>query len=276
MGLERMKWERGFRIIPVLDLKDGLIVRGIRGERSTYRAVQSRLTPSPEFSAVLKAFYEGFDFTEFYIADLDAIISGGEKNHLQLITGGRKLTVREKSGNLAFSFLVDAGIREAADVAGVLKAGIQKVIVGTETLRSVEALREMVVRYGAERLVASIDTQEAKVIGASPELNGGSPVEVIGKIGATGVQNFILLQLGKVGTGEGLDKPLIQACLAALTEKNGRQRRLLVGGGIAGREDLKWLKANGAAGALVASVLHDGRLKPDAVRALQDEKALPL
>ncbi|NLI93803.1 MAG: hypothetical protein GX434_16900 [Peptococcaceae bacterium] len=256
--------KRQFKIIPVLDLKDGLVVRGIRGDRAKYQPVQSKLTPSAEFSDVLEAFHTGFGFEEFYIADLDALTSGGERNQLSLLAN------RIKTNKPPVSFMVDAGIRDAAGIAGVVKAGVKKIVVGTETLLSLEALKEMVAVYDSRSLVVSIDIRGTEVISSSPEIARMTPAGAVREIRKTGIQDFILLQLGKVGTGEGLDKPLIQECLSVLAEMDRSDVTLLVGGGISGSEDLKWLADLGLDGALIASVLHDGKLGPDTVRALQD------
>ncbi|WP_347489845.1 HisA/HisF-related TIM barrel protein [Desulfoscipio sp. XC116] len=255
--------KRQFKVIPVLDLKDGLVVRGIRGERDKYLPVQSALTTSAEYTDVLEAFYQGFGFTEFYIADLDALISGGRRNHLGLIGQRKKIKIP------GLSFMADAGVHDAASVMGVCQTGVEKVIVGTETLPSFKDLREIIQAVGeSRRLVVSIDTKDRKVIGCSAEIAGLSPFDVIREIRKTGIRDFILLQLARVGTKEGLDKPFIQDCLRVLTDIDLDCTSLLVGGGISGYEDLRWLADNGLDGALVASALHDRRLTPGAVRKL--------
>lgn len=255
---------RRFKIIPVLDLKDGIVVRGIRGERAKYQAVISQLTASSEFSDVLGALHKGFGFTEYYIADLDALSSDGEKNQLRLIAQ----SIKTKGAPL--SFMLDAGIREVADVAKVLETGVEKVIIGTETMPSLETLREIIRTFGSNCLVVSIDTNGSKVLSLSPQIAKWTPPEAIREIHKTGIREFILLQLARVGTGDGLDKALIQECLTVLAQNNSSSGALIVGGGISGYEDLRWLADNGLEGALVASVLHDGRLDPETVQALQD------
>src|SRR5258708_7000435 len=61
-------------ILPVLDLMQGQIVRGIAGRRDTYRPIVSRLTDSTDPLAVARAFRSHFGFTELSLADLDAIL----------------------------------------------------------------------------------------------------------------------------------------------------------------------------------------------------------
>ena len=61
------------RVIPVLDIKDGLVVRGIGGRRDEYRPIASKLTASCQPVDVARAFRDLLGLEEIYLADLDAI-----------------------------------------------------------------------------------------------------------------------------------------------------------------------------------------------------------
>ena len=62
------------KILPVLDLLDGIVVRGVAGKRNAYRPVESQLVDNPDPIFVAEAFRNHFGLTEFYLADLDAIL----------------------------------------------------------------------------------------------------------------------------------------------------------------------------------------------------------
>jgi phosphoribosylformimino-5-aminoimidazole carboxamide ribotide isomerase len=68
------------------------------------------------------------------------------------------------------------------------------------------------------------------------------------------------MTLARVGSGEGPD-------LARLGQIMGKNpgHRLYAAGGVRDLDDLKGLNDAGAAGVLVASALHDGRIGPDAL-----------
>ena len=65
------------KIIPVLDLLNGIAVHAMRGERNKYRPLQSVLNPSPDPLELAKAF-DSLGFDELYAADLDAILKDEE------------------------------------------------------------------------------------------------------------------------------------------------------------------------------------------------------
>jgi phosphoribosylformimino-5-aminoimidazole carboxamide ribotide isomerase len=70
-----------------------------------------------------------------------------------------------------------------------------------------------------------------------------------------GVTTILLLDLGRVGTGVGVDLGLIESLRNRLAGI-----RLLAGGGVLTRRDLERMRDAGCDGALVASAIHNGRL----------------
>src|SRR5262245_43017638 len=62
------------RVIPVIDLMHGQVVRGVAGRRSEYRPIESRIAADAQPMTVARALVERFGFDEVYVADLDAIL----------------------------------------------------------------------------------------------------------------------------------------------------------------------------------------------------------
>lgn len=71
------------RIIPVIDLKGGHVVRAFRGERASYAPIVTPLAASSTPEAVVAGFLRLYDFDTLYVADLDAIERCG--GHAQTI-----------------------------------------------------------------------------------------------------------------------------------------------------------------------------------------------
>ena len=63
------------KVIPVIDILNGIVVHAVRGKRREYQPLQSILCKSVEPLEVAKAF-KALGFSELYIADLDAITGG--------------------------------------------------------------------------------------------------------------------------------------------------------------------------------------------------------
>ena len=69
----------GMRVVPVIDLKGGMAVHAVRGERERYRPVRSVITDDAgDPVALARAFASELGLDELYVADLDAIGGEGE------------------------------------------------------------------------------------------------------------------------------------------------------------------------------------------------------
>ena len=226
------------RLIPVLDVLHGVVVRGAGGRRSEYRPVVSRLTASTDPVDVARALVTAFRTAELYLADLDAL--AGAAPAVGVYWAIRDLGVR---------LWVDAGVRDADGACQVAAAGCD-VVAGLETVPGPAALREIVAAVGADRVVFSLDLRNGAPLGEWP-----NPVPAAV---ACGVTRLIVLDLARVGGGSGTGTDELCRALAAAYP----QVEVIAGGGVAGPADLDRLAACGVRGVLVASALHDGRIQP--------------
>jgi phosphoribosylformimino-5-aminoimidazole carboxamide ribotide isomerase len=230
------------RVVAVLDLMGGKVVRGVGGRRAEYRPVVSRLTSSCDPLEVAGAFRQQLSLEELYLADLDAIAGA-----LPALTLFERLT-RE-----GFTIWVDAGLRRAAEAESLITAGVARVVAGLETLAEPEELTSLCQSFG-DRVVFSLDLKSGLPLGSSTW--PAEPRDVAKTAVACGDRRLLLLDLARVGEGQGTG-----------TEDLYRELRqthpgieISAGGGVRGVEDLRRLAGCGVAAVLVASALHDGRL----------------
>ncbi|HEX4589908.1 MAG TPA: HisA/HisF-related TIM barrel protein [Gemmataceae bacterium] len=227
------------RFLPVLDVQGGIVVRALAGRRSEYRPLVSRLIDSTDPMAVAEAIRHKFDWSDLYVADLDAITAYGFAGNTGLY---------DRFGAAGFRLWLDAGIRETDD-ADHISTHADKVVVGLETLRDLAAWREIVVRLGSERTVFSLDLRDGR------PLNGpADPLVIAEQVIAAGGRHLIVLDLARVGTGQGVGTERL--CQELIRRHPGID--VHAGGGICGWEDVRRLEEIGVAGVLLASVLHDG------------------
>ena len=238
--------ESPLRLIPVLDILNGVVVRGVAGNREQYRPIDSCLTSSVQALDVARAIRDRYGFVEFYIADLDAIMHqrSGEVLYRQLIAAGFRLSV-------------DAGVANAAQAQSVLDSGARRVIIGLESCPSPSALQEIVDAVSPERVVFSLDLQSGIPL-AAPEW-GTDPAAIAALAISCGVTQLIVLDLAGVGTGAGV--PTIPLC-RKLRATHGQAIEVITGGGVRDRTDLDQLEQIGIDGVLVASILHRPGFEP--------------
>jgi phosphoribosylformimino-5-aminoimidazole carboxamide ribotide isomerase len=234
-----------FSLIPVLDLKAGLVVHARAGERAHYRPIRSSLTPGSEAGEVLDALLSLAPFRHVYIADLDAI--GGAGDHRGIIAALRQC-------HPGIEFWVDRGLRGATDAISLAAEGVTPVL-GSETLRSRAELGAAIDRLGRSGCILSLDYRGNDFLG--PEGLETSP--------ALWPARVIAMTLSRVGGAAGPD-------LDRLAELRGRTdaSHIFAAGGVRHATDLEQLVSAGIRGALIASALHDGRLTRAALAAFED------
>jgi phosphoribosylformimino-5-aminoimidazole carboxamide ribotide isomerase len=233
------------RIIPVLDVKAGQVVRGFSGRREEYRPIISQLTPSCHPVDVAVAFRTHFDLRLLYLADLDAI--AGAPPALAIYTA------LHSNG---FRLWVDAGVRDASAAAALAGAGIEGVVVGLETLSGPAALSDACRQLG-ERIVFSLDLKAGEPLGDTTAWRHADTWSITEQAIAVGVSKVIVLDLARVGTCRGTGTE--ELCSRLITAFPHVE--VIAGGGVRDVADLQRLKQFGVQGVLVASALHDGTLR---------------
>ncbi len=239
-------------IIPVLDLLNGVVVRGVAGRRSEYRPLVSRLTSSCHPLDVAVALRHHFGFTELYVADLNAIQGA--------YPDWAALALLLANG---FRLWVDAGVVKWEDAAALDLFGVRTVVVGLETVAGPQALAAIVRALG-EQTVFSLDLRAGVPLGNLALWKHQDAASIAAEAVALGVQRFLLLDLTRVGMSDGTGT--LDLCVQLATTFPNVERS--AGGGVRGVDDLRQLRDNGVQNVLVASALHDGRLTPDDLAAL--------
>jgi phosphoribosylformimino-5-aminoimidazole carboxamide ribotide isomerase len=218
------------KLVAVLDLMAGRVVHARRGQRDGYLPLESRLCAGSDPQEVAAALLRLHPFHALYIADLDAILGHGDNS---LVIG------RLHRGLPRTKLWVDAGIADAAALARFRAALPATAVIGSESLVDPQAVAPH------EDVVLSLDFRGADFCGPARllEAPGRWPRRVLA------------MNLERVGASAGPDLGLV-ARLHALHAAG----EVYAAGGVRHRGDLEGLRAAGAAGALLASALHDGRL----------------
>jgi phosphoribosylformimino-5-aminoimidazole carboxamide ribotide isomerase len=231
------------RVVAVLDLQDGQVVRGVGGRRQDYRPIVSRLTSGASPVDVARGLRDHLGLQELYLADLDAI--SGARPALETISALQ---------HEGFQLWVDVGLRKAADAHCLIQAGVATVVAGLETLSGPDELAALAAELG-NRLVFSLDLRNGKPLGDRWRWESDA-WSIARQALAQGVRRLLVLDLARVGLGAGIGTEELCARLAAVHPGLD----LSAGGGVRGRDELERLQTAGVSVALVASALHDGRL----------------
>ena len=230
------------QVIPVLDLKGGVVVHARMGQRDQYRPITTPLSPTSKPIDVARGLLSVYPFGTFYVADLDAIGGGGNNN---------AVLAELKAKYPDSTFWVDNGIADLASAERWLGADLGHLVLGSETQKDEAVLRRLVQN---ERVILSLDYRGDVFAG---------PAALLSNVDAW-PSRVITMTLARVGSGLGPDWAQLD------TIKNaGLGRCVYAAGGIRDVDDLSALADRGIAGALVASCLHNGTLAGAQIARLQ-------
>jgi phosphoribosylformimino-5-aminoimidazole carboxamide ribotide isomerase len=156
--------------------------------------------------------------------------------------------------------MVDAGIADIKRAEEVLRSRASKVIIGTETLPSIGFVGMAVKFLGKARVVVSLDLKGEEVISGAELGKLSDPLSLLQEFTRMGVNQIIVLDLARVGSGEGVNTPFLEEVLSKFRGK------LFVGGGVRDIKDLLEIKRMDVFGVLVATALHSGKISVEELK----------
>jgi len=243
------------RVIPCLDVDDGRVVKGINFEG--LRDVGDPVALARRYDA------EGADELTF----LDITASKDRRDTVLDV-------VRRTAEQVFIPLTVGGGVRSAADVDVLLRAGADKVAVNTAALERPEVIAEIAHRFGRQVLVLSVDArrQLGPSSGFEVTTHGGSLGSGVDAIGwarrgaALGAGEILLNAMDADGTQEGFHVELIAAVRAAVDIP------VIASGGAGAAEHFPPAVDAGADAVLAATVFHFetltiGEVKQELARA---------
>ncbi|MGH6927819.1 MAG: HisA/HisF-related TIM barrel protein, partial [Dongiaceae bacterium] len=222
-------------VIPVIDLKAGQVVHAQRGDRDTYRPVQSQICRGSEPLDVVAGILAVFPFRMMYIADLDAI-----QGH-----GSNATAIRSIRQNFpSLRLWVDGGLNDPRTCRDWLSQGLGDLVLGSEAQHDSTILGTFA-DDAYRRVILSADYKDGRFLGPVGLLDAQRDWP----------DRIIVMTLSRVGSGDGPDLEILQHWRAIAPGK-----QIFAAGGVRGGEDLLELANGGISGVLVATALHERRI----------------
>jgi phosphoribosylformimino-5-aminoimidazole carboxamide ribotide isomerase len=239
-------------LYPAIDILDGQAVRLRQGdfaEKTVYR-------DSP-LEAARSWVDEGARF--LHIVDLDGARTGSPQNlrHVEAITAELSVPVQ-----------LGGGLRSLPSVRDALRAGVERVILGTAAYTDIDFLDDVLGAF-RERVIVSVDTRGGHVSTSGWQETTQMPAEsVIERLQQRGVRSFVYTNVDRDGTLEGPDVEEVRRIAGVV------RGRFLYSGGIGSLQDLERLAALrqvNLGGVIVGKALYEERFTiREAQRALED------
>jgi len=239
------------QLYPAIDILQGSAVRLLRGDYDH----KTEYDPSPV--NVAEAFVRG-GARALHVVDLDGARSGRPVN-LGILA--------ELTSRIELPVQFGGGLRTAEAIEAALATGAARVVLGTAALADRSLLEWSLDRFGADRIVVSVDYRAGTVATEGWTATGGiRPDELIGELGVAGVEKFLCTKIEVDGTMEGPDVD----GLNEIARSTGGS--VIASGGVGSLADLEQLAANvepNVNGVIVGRALYEGRFDvAEAIAAL--------
>lgn len=249
------------RIIPCLDVKNGVVVKGVKFRDHVVMGAIEELAQRYRD--------EGADELVFY--DITASPEGRSVD---------RDWVKRVSDLIDIPFCVAGGIRSVQEAAAVLNAGADKVSINTPALLRPELISELAEAFGVQCVVVGIDSLRDEDGQWRVRQFTGDPTKTqalskttldwIIEVQERGAGEIVLNCMGSDGARDGYDIEQLRAA------RNKCQVPLVASGGAgAVQHFIDVFEQTDVDAALAATVFHNGSIPiPELKRALADKKIL--
>ncbi|MDE5584288.1 MAG: 1-(5-phosphoribosyl)-5-[(5-phosphoribosylamino)methylideneamino]imidazole-4-carboxamide isomerase [Ruminococcus sp.] len=227
-------------ILPAIDIKDGNCVRLFKGDFSTVEKVAS------DYLETARSF-ENAGAEWIHMVDLDGAKEGRPVNNKIYTDVAEKTNLKVELGG---------GIRSLETIREYLDMGISRVILGSVALKNPKLVRDVVEKFGSEKIAVGIDAMNGMVATEGwLETSDVNYIDLANQMIKSGVKYFIFTDISKDGTLTGVNKEQLKA-LADGTENCN----IIASGGVHTMDDIITCKEMGLYGTICGKSIYKGTL----------------
>lgn len=223
-------------LLPAVDVSEGKAVRLLKGEAGSETDYGNPVEAARDWARV------GAEW--IHLVDLDAAFGRGSNAELLVRIVGEVGVKVELSG----------GIRDDASLARALRAGAERVNLGTAALEDPEWTERVIAEHG-ERIAVGLDVRGTTLAARGWTREGGDLWETLARLDEAGCARYVVTDVNRDGTLTGPNIELLREVCQRT------QAPVVASGGIAQLDDLQALKAlvpEGLEGAIVGKALYQG------------------
>lgn len=235
-------------IFPAIDLQNGKSVRLYKGDFEK----ETIINPNPVDQAQN---YEKAGVQALHLVDLDGAKAGKPCNQ-DVVASIRKV----------FTGIMEigGGIRNEEAVATYMNMGVDRIILGSVALKDPKFTKEMLKKYGGDRIVIGVDGLDGKVATEGWLDQSQVPMrDVIATMAQAGAKHFIVTDVNRDGTMEGANEELLSGLQSEFPHVN-----IVASGGVRHKEDIQSLLSKGVRHAIVGKALYEGTISLEEIAAL--------
>ena len=225
-------------IEPAIDLKDGKVVRLLKGDFGTvHQVADDPVAVAKDFAAA--------GAKVIHMVDLDGAKSG------QRVNGDIVRAVTEQTG---MKIELGGGIRSMTDLEAVFAMGVWRAVIGSAAVTDPDFVRAAVARYG-DAIAVGVDTQDGKVKTAGwVEDSGLDYLQFAKDMEKLGVRTLIFTDIETDGALSGPSYGRLRELQKAVS------CQIVASGGVSCNADIEGLTEMGLYGAIIGKAYYAGTI----------------
>ncbi len=233
-------------IIPAIDLKDGKVVRLLKGDFNTARQV------AEDPVATAKTFYDA-GARYLHMVDLDGS-RGGVRKNTDIVKAVAQVGLKIELGG---------GIRSMADLEAVFALGIWRAVIGSAAVSDPDFVKAALEKFGPERIAVGVDAKDGLIHTAGwVKEEGINYLDFAQQMEELGVKNLIFTDIDTDGALTGPSFARLKFLLDQVSCS------VTAAGGVSCNADVQALVRMGVEAAIVGKAWYVGAL--DLKKAIEE------
>ena len=238
-AIDNHRYTQIFQLWPAIDIINGQPVRLLKGD---YAQQTTYDTPLSELVATFNTFSQGI-----HVVDLDGAKQGKVIN---------KKAIADIIKHAQVPVEVGGGIRSLKMANDLFELGVSRVIIGTRATQDIDFVNDLLVRFGAERVVIGVDVKDGYVATHgwenASQLRANDFIETLQKIG---IQTIIYTDISTDGTLAGPPLETFTQLCKAFPELH-----FIASGGVGQMSDIQKLVPTGVQGVIFGKAFYEKKL----------------
>lgn len=225
-------------VIPAIDILKGQCVRLSQGK---FNAVKKY----PDSPVKIAKQFTKAGATRLHIVDLDGAKSGKPIN-FSIIKKIRKATPA--------TLEVGGGIRDLKTAKTYLDLGIDKIIIGTKAINNTQLLKNIIDKYGSQRIVVGLDLNKDKIaINGWQKTNQQNYLSLAKKLKEIGIKEIICTDISRDGM---LSNPNLEP----IKKLQVLGFQVIISGGVSNITTIKKLQTQKFYGCIIGKALYENKI----------------
>ncbi|MBI9072323.1 MAG: 1-(5-phosphoribosyl)-5-[(5-phosphoribosylamino)methylideneamino]imidazole-4-carboxamide isomerase [Melioribacteraceae bacterium] len=227
-------------VLPAIDILENKVVRLEKGNYNNVTVYNN--------SAIDQAVkYDTHGFKWLHIVDL----LGSKNGEINIIESIKEI---KKNTNLKIEF--GGGVRNLENAEKLISIGVDKIIVGSLSIKEPELFSKMVTEFGADKFIVAADINNENVfVKGWTEDSGRSISEHIEFCSSLDLETYLVTDIAKDGMLQGPSFNLYKDLQLKFPNKN-----FIVSGGISNIADVKKANEENYYGVIVGKAIYENRI----------------